>query len=283
MIISCPECGTRYEVPESAIGAAGRKLKCAACGHRWHIEGVAPAEPAASAAALESVAGAAGGAIGASPVATAGQPPVAERPASPLAARDVAPPAHPAAPPLPVAPEVPLPPPVSAAVQPAEAAPVDAGPSPFDYQPPFAPRRRAGLRWLLWLVLILAVLGVVAFFATRANVAGLGDRLSMAEAAAGSPLVISFTSTPERRPMDSGNELLSVAGRVTNPTTRPVRVPDIRAELRDAQGRTVYNWTIGAPVTRLAPGASADFNSAEVDVPQAARTIHLKPGPTPQV
>ena len=98
-----------------------------------------------------------------------------------------------------------------------------------------------------------------------------------------SPLVISFTSTPERRPMDSGNELLSVAGRVTNPTARPVRVPDIRAELRDAQGRTVYNWTIGAPVTRLAPGASADFNSAEVDVPQAARTIHLKPGPAPQV
>ncbi|MBU3076979.1 zinc-ribbon domain-containing protein [Sphingomonas quercus] len=265
MIISCPECGTRYDVPEAAIGASGRKLKCAACGNRWHIDGItaadqagAPPEPAGAAPSV-----------------------VAERPHSPVASREVPPPAHPSAPPLPVAPAVPPPPPPAGLVAEAEAA--DAGPSPFDYQPPFEPRPRSALKWLLWLLVAVLVLGAAAFFAVRANVGGVGDRLSRAEAATGSPLVISFTSTPERRPMDSGNELLSVAGRVTNPTSKPVRVPDIRAELRDAQGRAVYNWTIGAPVTRLAPGASADFNSAEVDVPQAARTIHLKPGPAPQV
>lgn len=275
MIISCPACGTRYEVPESAIGAAGRKLKCAACGHRWHVDGAAP-EPAAAPVAMAAAERAA---------AAPAEPVVPPAPSfATMAASAAQPPVEasipPVAPPLPVAPVVPPQPvrPVGPEPEAVEA------PSPFDYQPPFEPRRRSGLKWLVWLIVVLAILAIGAFVAIRANVGGLGDRLNLAQARpASSPLVISFTSTPERRLMDSNNVLLSVAGRVTNPTAQPQRVPDIRAELRDAQGRAVYNWTIGAPVTRLAPGASADFNSAEVDVPAAARTIHLKPGPMPQV
>lgn len=36
MIISCPSCSTNFAVPDAALGAAGRKLKCAKCGHKWH-------------------------------------------------------------------------------------------------------------------------------------------------------------------------------------------------------------------------------------------------------
>lgn len=36
MKISCPVCSASYMVPDTAIGAAGRKVKCASCGHHWH-------------------------------------------------------------------------------------------------------------------------------------------------------------------------------------------------------------------------------------------------------
>jgi len=44
MVVTCPNCGSRYAVDPLAIGPAGRTVQCARCDHRWFqkVEGPAP-------------------------------------------------------------------------------------------------------------------------------------------------------------------------------------------------------------------------------------------------
>ena len=36
MIIACPQCFTRYNVPATSLGSVGRMVKCKNCGNKWH-------------------------------------------------------------------------------------------------------------------------------------------------------------------------------------------------------------------------------------------------------
>jgi predicted Zn finger-like uncharacterized protein len=50
MLLSCPNCLTEYDVPETALAGRARRLRCARCGHQW--QAASAPEPAAAYAPL---------------------------------------------------------------------------------------------------------------------------------------------------------------------------------------------------------------------------------------
>ncbi len=47
IVLSCPSCSTRYRANPDAIGATGRRVRCASCGHVWTAEAEIPTVQAA--------------------------------------------------------------------------------------------------------------------------------------------------------------------------------------------------------------------------------------------
>ena len=239
MILSCPECRTRYVVPDSAVGPSGRQVRCAACRHSWFQEPTPLDLIERGTTATPSV-------------------------------------AVPQAPP-----QLFTPPPVIANPVPIEPS---LDPVPDDYDafapsPPFRPRRNpAKQRTIAAIaVAILLLAGVVAvqFFGTPTFVTGLLARAGLPGGQVDVPLLLEVPRKPERRELPSGNELFALTGRVVNPTDTAQRVPDILAELRDAQGRVVYGWTITPPRRTIEARGRIEFDSAEIDVPKGSKKLNL--------
>jgi predicted Zn finger-like uncharacterized protein len=304
MILTCPNCGTQYAVKDGAIPEHGRQVRCAACKHSWHQDpdgntalepaperGYDPQQPVEAepqpSADFESPRDDADESIAEAALIEPRSGPAAEERAYEEAIltdgnRD--------------APQEPVPPAEDFApsglgglqgVGAVRAAPPvtdwDARPEPEaqdDDFSPFAesedeegPRRRARL-WPLLLVLLL-IAGIAAAFwflappewKARVGLAGAGT----------SPLEL-VTTHMDRQRLESGNELLTVTGRVINPTAKDQSVPPLQAQLRSSTGAVVYSWTIAPPARTLPPGASASFNSAEVNVPPGGDELTITVG-----
>jgi predicted Zn finger-like uncharacterized protein len=242
MILSCPSCKTRYVVPDSAIGATGRRVRCANCRYSWMQE-----PPALD---LDTAT-------------TAGQTAAAPRLPAPAA-------------PAP-RPEPPVPPSWAQAEPASEPAPE---PEPEAVHEEWAPGRRPRRnRAKMWTIIAIAagllmIAGVVAL-----QVFGLPAAVQRIFLPVQNANALTINGRPERTRLESGQDLLVLHGEITNTSDEPQRVPQIRAELRDGQGRVVYSWSIAPPVRDLAPRRSVRFDSAERDVPAGGRQLSLSFGP----
>ena len=135
------------------------------------------------------------------------------------------------------------------------------------------PRRRSPLLILLMVALLVAALAAAFWFLAPAE---WKARVGLADSGT-SPLAL-VTTHMDRQRLESGNELLTVTGRVINPTAKDQAVPPLQAQLKSRTGQIVYSWTIAPPARTLPPGASASFNSAEVNVPPGGDELTITLG-----
>jgi len=291
MILTCPSCGTQYVVKDDAIAPEGRQVRCAACKHSWHqnpsgsmdesapdeaaqeptttelpndVEETAPAElPEDAAPGHEELAEATlieprsgpeaeerayeeAVIEGETAMPEADRPPLAAE--TPSAAEEATPAEN-----AQVSEDWKEPPEAEAAADTF---------SPFAEPDEEQPRRRSPAMTILIVVLVIIILAILFWLFAPAD---LKARLGLAAGGA-SPLAL-VTTHMDRQRLESGNELLTVTGRVVNPTTKEQNVPPLTAQLKSRTGKIVYSWTIAPPARSLPAGASASFNSAEVNVP----------------
>lgn len=136
------------------------------------------------------------------------------------------------------------------------------------------PRRNPARRWTIAAVaaglLMLAGVGIILWSSAPGLLARIGLPIGPAE----SPLRL-VDNPIERRDLTNGSELFAVSGKVLNPSATSQRVPDIRADLRDASNRIVFSWTITPQQRTLAAKSAIDFNSAKLDVPVTSKRLEL--------
>jgi predicted Zn finger-like uncharacterized protein len=187
---------------------------------------------------------------------------------APLDLNDAAPPASPAAPAPPPRDEPPPPPPWREGPEPEGAAAA--------YSQPTRPRRNWARIWTIVAVVAAALMIGAVLALQYFGLPGVGQSFGIPVRTVSN---LDIRGQADRRRLESGNELLAVHGEITNQTDEVQRVPQIRAELKDGQGRVVYAWSIAPPVRELQARGRVPFDSAEMDVPRGGRTLSLSFGP----
>ena len=289
MILTCPSCGTQYVLKDGAVPPGGRQVRCAACKHSWHQdpEPASDSEPAPEAevepavdTAVESPPDHDESFAEATMIEPRSGPELEERAFEQAAIDEEQDEAGAIEPAVGVDEQADYAteaqPETSDWSEPPQAEAEDDQFSPFPAPDQREPRRRSpALAILVVAVVVIAIAAALWFLAPPEWKARLG-----LAAVGTSPLAL-VTTHMDRQRLESGNELLTVTGRVINPTGKEQDVPPLQAQLKTRTGKVVYSWTIAPPARTLPAGASASFNSAEVNVPPGGDELTITLGSAP--
>lgn len=252
MIIQCPACSTKYVVPDSALGAAGRTVRCAKCRNSWHQDGPElELEQQAETPKPPST----------NPPKTPAPAPEVPPQTSPEPSQEGPPPVH----------DEPVPTPPVYEDEP-DVMPPHASGSQFDSAPPFR-RRRNPLKMWTWAAAIFAILALGIVLAV--SYLEIPDWVPVEQsgfATVQPELELNFPQDQqERRQLPNGTEFFGASGTITNTSDTDQSVPTILIELLDGKERIVYSWVVTPSKSNLAPGEALPVDVAVTDIPRSAR------------
>ena len=241
MILTCPECASRYFVDDSKVGADGRVVRCASCGNRWTAfkdEAEEPLdlfeEPASPSVAVEATEPEA-----VEPVAEAEEPPVSALPGEEL-------------------------PKVFRARADSERR-----------------LRAATATGVIWAGMAAAMaVVVVAALIFRIDVVRIMPGSAGAYAAVGLPvntvgLVIDRDSIKAQPSMQDGRAAVTITGAIRNITEHEVIAPPLRVELLSKEEKRVAGQLAAAADAKIPPGEVRHFSITFLDPPRTAKDLQI--------
>lgn len=244
MILTCPQCATRYQTDAALFAPPGRKVKCAKCAHVW-LQAAPPPEPDLEFAAEEPPP----------------EHPVEEAPPQRAA---YAPPREDYAP-------------AREAYAPArDHAPSVSAPAPGT---PWSYRLGIAAGWL-GLALIVLVIGWAAT-TYRQQIATLWPQSSSLYSALGLKVNargIDIVDQDDHVGKEDGQFVLVVTGKLVNVTKRELTVPPLNVVLVDDDMRPLYQWSFAPGASTLKPGESVPFRTRLSNPPSGVKHLQIRFG-----
>jgi len=278
VVIACPHCGTRYQVPPETLGPRGRQVSCAHCGKAWMAEAQTPPDDDKLFTSTEEEA------LDREFKAIEHRTGIAEIPTLRGTMPDGAPPPEvvrsiaeiKAA----IAPKAvePAPPP-AAATKPTPAERAASG--------KLEKRQRAVARGLpaaklfrmIRIAAVVLLLVVVAGgLLLRTEIVKLAPAMAGVYSALGIGvnvvgLEFSEVSTLMSRRGDS--DVISVTATIRGVEARRVVVPAVVVSLLDAKGASLYQWSVMPPAPDVEPGEAVAFSAELASPPKGATQLRL--------
>lgn len=240
MILECPNCGAKFDLPPTALGATGRRVRCSACRHEWF------ATPPEEAFALPP------------PMPAEPPPQPAPRQAAPM--RAAAPPAQPA--------------PSTRGTRPGLQIPLE-----DRSRPSGGGRIGLAIGWFLFIVVAAIVVGgyflraPIVCRVPEARAVYDYVRIPLPSGIEG----LTITSAPATRETRDGRALLIVEGIINNASGCTRILPQLRGAMI-LDNRETQNWLFDATAGRVSPGDAVPFRT-EVPDPGNAQTVTITLAP----
>lgn len=276
VVIACPHCGTRYQVPPETLGPTGRKVSCAHCGKAWLAEAkllplhedrlFTPLEEEALDREFKAMENRTGGAE--IPASLRGVMPDGAPP--PEVVRSIAE-IKAAIAPKPVAPP---PPPAPSAAERAATGKLEKRQRAVAHGLPAARLFR-----MIRIAAVLLLLAVVAGgLLLRTEIVKLAPAMAGVYSAIGlnvNVVGLEFSEVSTLMSRRGENEVISVTATIRGVEARRVVVPPVVVSLLDAKGASLYQWSVMPPAPDVEPGEAVAFSAELASPPKGATQLRL--------